>query len=58
MTDHRVGFNIAGVERVLNADSLPPIIDALTVADERERLEFFLESLERKRQDSLRIMKK
>ena len=58
MTDHRVGFSIAGVERVLNADSITPIIEALTVADERERLEFFLESLERKRQDALKILKK
>lgn len=58
MTDHRVSFSIAGVERVLSADSLTPIIEVLTIADERERLEFFLESLERKRVDALKIMKK
>ena len=58
MTDHRVSFSIAGVERVLSAESLTPIIEVLTIADERERLEFFLESLERKRVDALKIMKK
>ena len=58
VTDHRVGVNISGVERVLNAESLSPIIDALLVADEQDRLEFFLDSLEQKRKDADKIKKK
>lgn len=58
MTDHRVGLNVSSVERVLNAESLDPIIDALTVADERERLEYFLDSLDQKRKDAEMIKKK
>lgn len=51
-------MNISGVERVLNAESLEPIIDSLIALDERERLEMFLESLELKRKEAARIMKK
>jgi hypothetical protein len=58
VTDHRVGLNVSSVERVLNAESLDPIIDALTVADERERLEYFLDSLDQKRKDAEMIKKK
>lgn len=58
MTDHRVGLNVSSVERVLNAESLDPIIDALTVADERERLEYFLDSLDQKRKDAEMVKKK
>lgn len=58
VTDHRVGLNVSGVERVLNAESLDPIIDALTIADEQERLEYFLDSLEQKRKDAIKIMRK
>ena len=53
-----MGVNIAGVERVLNAESLSSIIDALLVADEQDRLEYFLDSLEAKRKDATKIRKK
>jgi protein subunit release factor A len=58
VTDHRVGLNVSSVERVLNAESLDPIIDALTIADEQERLEFFLDSLDLKRKEAEAIKKK
>lgn len=58
MTDHRVSYNVSSVERVLNAESLDPIIDALTIADEQERLEFFLDSLDQKRKVAESIKKK
>lgn len=58
VTDHRVGYNVSSVERVLNAESLDPIIDALTIADEQERLEFFLDSLDLKRKVAESIKKK
>jgi protein subunit release factor A len=58
VTDHRVGLNVSSVERVLNAESLDPIIEALTIADEQERLEFFLDSLDLKRKEAEAIKKK
>jgi protein subunit release factor A len=58
VTDHRVGLNVSSVERVLNAESLDPIIDALTIADEQERLEFFLDSLDLKRKEAEAMKKK
>lgn len=58
VTDHRVGMNVSGVERVLNGEYLEPIIDALILADERDSLECFLESLEQKRKDASKVMKK
>lgn len=48
-------MNIAGVDRVLNAESLQPLIDALLVRDEQERLEYFLDSLEQKRKAADKI---
>jgi protein subunit release factor A len=58
VTDHRVGLNVSSVERVLNAESLDPIIDALTIADEQERLELFLDSLDLKRKEAESMKKK
>ena len=51
-------MNVSGVERVMNGESLSPIIDALILADEQDRLEYFLDTLEQKRKDAIKIMKK
>lgn len=46
VTDHRIGFSLNGVERVLSGESVEGILDALGVADEEERVRGFLETLE------------
>ena len=45
VTDHRVGVTVTGVSRVMNGEALGQILDALHDADERERLEHFLEEV-------------
>lgn len=45
VTDHRISLNVSGVERVLNAESLPMIIDELTVVEKKDLLHKFLENL-------------
>jgi peptide chain release factor 1 len=45
VTDHRANFTTNGVERVLEGENLDVIVDALLAADERVRVESFLENL-------------
>jgi len=45
ITDHRVGFTITGVERVLNGETLGSIVDELQEKDKLERLQVFLDKL-------------
>jgi peptide chain release factor 1 len=58
VTDHRVGVSLAGVERLMNGESLTTILDALYEADEKDRLEQFLEALEVKRKTEFKVLKK
>jgi hypothetical protein len=53
-----IGINLAGVERLLNGESLSTILDALYEADEKDRLEQFLETLELKRKTEFKVLKK
>jgi peptide chain release factor 1 len=43
ITDHRIGFSTIGVERVMSGENLDQILTSLIVADEKERLENFIE---------------
>jgi protein subunit release factor A len=47
VTDHRVSVTVTGVERVLSGESLSDILEALMEFDKKERLENFLEQIEK-----------
>jgi protein subunit release factor A len=48
VTDHRVSVTVPGVDRVMSGENLDVVVDALIDSDEKEKLDIFLESLEKK----------
>jgi protein subunit release factor A len=48
VTDHRVGYTINSIDRVMSGDGLFDMGDALVDADEKERIDHFVKSLEMK----------
>ena len=46
MTDHRISKTVTGVERVMNGgDGLDDLVTAVSVADQREKIQTFLSNL-------------
>lgn len=51
VSDHRISMTVSSISRVLSGEELGYIIDALVDADEKEKLNLFLQSLEEKQNE-------
>ena len=45
VTDHRIGFTVNGVDRVVSGENLSSLTDALGEYDEKEKLGNFLQKI-------------